>query len=262
MRERITYIVRNPSEFHPKQLGTSKASFAVNSLDAIKEQSITLSTKEIPPALWRVLRNCHELHIRWSGAQPYHTLAPFVSRVPPGLHVHFTPLEGRSAKRLCELLKDSFGQNIKCSNVKDAFTTPPILSERFSNSAARQFYHFTPSLLDLSLYIQQTICGGENFPCRLAAHDLKKADTFDIDFDAVSRVLTLKAVFTTANGDDGKWYEELIKGSGDGDTLEVGVLMSEEATEEEELRFSGFLTQAGRDDEPSTYQFTHQTHLI
>lgn len=253
MKERLTYIVRDPPSFNPSQLGNTNTAFAVNALDAIKEQSITLVPSEIPAALWRVLRNCHELHIRWSTAQPYNSLAPFVSRVTPGLHASFTPLANRSAKRICELLKEAFGKSVKCSNVQDAFTTPPILSDRFGSSASRQFYHFTPSLFELSLFIQQTICGAEQYACRLAAHDLKKADTFDVDYDAVSQSMTLKAVWTNANGDDGKWYEEINEGTGEHDTLEIGVLMGEEATEEEELRFSGFLTQIGRDDAPSMY---------
>jgi hypothetical protein len=114
--------------------------------------------------------------------------------------------------------------------------------------------------MDLSLFIQHEICGPDQFPCRLAAHDLKKADSFDVDFDAVSQTMTLKALWTNPNGDDGKWYEELLKGPGDGDTLEVGVLMGEEATEEEELRFSGFLTQIGRDDEPSRFPTSFVPH--
>ncbi len=47
--------------------------------------------------LWRVLKQCHELHIRWISSTPYASIAPFVSRASPGLHVFFTPQRNRSA---------------------------------------------------------------------------------------------------------------------------------------------------------------------
>jgi hypothetical protein len=251
MRERVTYVLqKGESVFKPDQIETTKTSLAISNIEAIKEHHIVFSSPEIPPEIWRVLRNCHELHIRWSTAQSYNLIAPYTSRVSPGLHVSFTPLQGRSAKRLCSLLKESFGQRLKCDSVDSAFTTPPVLSSRFASTASRHFYYYMPSLSDLSTFIQRTICGEDGIPCRLRASDLQKADVFDIDFDAISQSLTVKAIWTKPNSDDGKWYETHLKGSGTSDTLEVGVLMNEAPEEEEELRYSGFLTKVGKDSVP------------
>lgn len=45
--------------------------------------------------IWRVLQNCHEFHLRFASSRPYESIAPFSARVPPGLHISFTPLEGK-----------------------------------------------------------------------------------------------------------------------------------------------------------------------
>src|ERR1700753_328545 len=102
MRERVTYVLQKGElVFKPDQIETTKTSLAISNIEAIKEHHIVFSSPEIPPEIWRVLRTCHELHIRWSTAQSYNLVAPYTSRVSPGLHVSFTPLQGRSAKRLC-----------------------------------------------------------------------------------------------------------------------------------------------------------------
>jgi len=256
MRERITYIIREPtSEFSPDQLHVDAKSFAVEGLNAIKEDHLTFSYNQIPPPLWRILRNCHEFHIRWSSTQPYPNLSPYISRITPGLHVSFTPLQGRSGKRICDFLKSAFGQSMKCDKTETAFTTPSILSERFATSASKQYYTFVHNLQLLAFFIQKEICGQteKSIPCQLRAHDVTKADLFDLDYDAVSQSRVVKAMWTNPNGDDGKWYETLHKGPQTEDTLEVGVLMPEVPLEDEELRFSGFLTRVGQDSKPCEY---------
>jgi hypothetical protein len=97
------------------------------------------------------------------------------------------------------------------------------------------------------------ICGEDQYPCRLRAHDLQWADYLDIDYDAVSHAFVLRAFWSQSRADDAKWYETHLKGIKSSDTLEVGVLMNEISEEEEELRYSGFLTQVGRDKKPSTH---------
>jgi hypothetical protein len=263
MRERVTYIARDAAKVDPSQFQLSSKDFAVSQLDAVKEHQITLDKDELPAELWRVLRNCHELHVRWTTHRPYPALAPFVSRVPPGLHVTYTPLEGKSAKRLCQLIKDTFGgqgniggatgsTGIKCESVEEAFSTPNVLSERFASSAARQFYSFLPSLQNLSMWFQQHACG-ENVNCMLQAFGMQQADGFDLDFDAVSQTTSIKVVWSRANGESG-WDETLTKGTKKTDTLEVGVLMNETPEEDEELRYSGWSTKVGQDKKPCTSQ--------
>src|ERR1700760_3366349 len=157
MRERITYVLqKGEPSFNPDQIETTKTSLAITNIKAIKEHHIAFSSPEIPPEIWRVLRNCHELHIRWTSPRSFNLVAPYTSRLSPGLHVSFTPLQGRSAKRLCSFLKETFGQRLKCDSVESAFTTPPVLSSRFASTASRQYFYYLPTLSDLSLFIQKT----------------------------------------------------------------------------------------------------------
>lgn len=256
MRERVTYVQKGFLDFNPKNIDITQTSLAITGLDAIKEQQITFSQPEIPADIWRVLRNCHELHIRWSSAQPHDLVAPFVSRVAPGLHVSFTPLEGRSGKRICSLLKETFDPKLKCDSVEEAFTSPQPLSGRFASGASKQYYYFLHSLRDLSLYIQRTICGGDGIPCRIRATDLERAQSFDLDYDALSQSLVLKALWTKPNGDDDRWHETHYIGKSPTDTLEIGILTNEDPTDPEELKYSGFLTQIGKATKPSSTLFS------
>jgi hypothetical protein len=251
MRERVTYILTEPGagDFDPSSLEITPSTLAVPGLAAVKEHRLALSPAEVPAPLSRVLRNAQSLHLRWSSpvsrAAERPPLAPFVSRTAPGLHVFLTPLPGRSAKRLCALLRDVFGARVKCGSVDAAFTN----STRGGGDGARQFFYYVPDLAALSLWVQREVCGAEAYACRLRATDLEGADAFDVEYDA-SGDLVLRAVWTKANGDDGKWYETHMRGGGAADSLEVGVLVNEIPESEEDLRYSGFLTQIGKDAEP------------
>jgi hypothetical protein len=249
MRERVTYILTGAgaADFHASSLEITKSSLAVPGLDAVKEHRLTLSPAEIPAALARVLRNTRSLHLRWSSpvSRANAPLAPFVSRTAPGLHVFLTPLPGRSAKRLCALLRDVFGARVKCASVDAAFTNSTAAGD-----GARQFFYYVPDLAPLSLWAQRDVCGAEAYACRLRATDLEGADAFDADYEAESGDLVLRAVWTRPNGDDGKWYETHMRGGGDGDSLEVGVLVNEPPESEEELKYNGYLTVVGKDAEP------------
>ncbi|KKY20608.1 putative protein pbn1 [Diplodia seriata] len=98
MKERITYLLHVGEEaFDPAKLTVSKDSLAVPPLKAAKEHRFTLGFSELPQELLPVLKQTHELHIRWATAQPYISTPPYVSRVSPGLHVYFTPRKGQKA---------------------------------------------------------------------------------------------------------------------------------------------------------------------
>lgn len=257
VRERVTYILYEPyGAFNPQQLGVTDQFLAINDLDAIKEHTATFTTKDnLPSELKRVLRNVHELHIRWSSTAPYDTLPPYVARLPPGLHVSYTPLPGKNATRLCNVLKDVFGKEHlnKCDDIEKSFTSPRVISDRFASTAARQFYAFLPSLRESIPWIQREVCGDseEQYACRLHAAGLKRASSLDMDYDAVSQKIEVKALWTQGNGaDDEKWYETQLKGQNEGDSMEIGVLMPETPLEPEELRFSGWLTQLNKDKKP------------
>ena len=151
MKERITFVHSPDDAFDSKQLRVEDGALHVRSLKAAREDQLTFSFSELPQEvftsfqttftanlrkqLWRVLKQCHELHIRWTSTSPYSSIAPFVSRTSPGLHLAFSPHVNRTAyvsafpramlkdqaltvcsDLLCPLLHKVFGEQLKCAS--------------------------------------------------------------------------------------------------------------------------------------------------
>jgi hypothetical protein len=129
---------------------------------------------------------------------------------------------------------------------QDTFTTPPILSGRFSHSASGQFYSYVPNIEDLVHYMVHKICSLSSDDCKIQSQELLQADYFDFDYDSISHALVLKAFWSKSHLPTRQWTETYHLPSSDG-ALEVGVLMNENPDEAEELKYSGFLTQVGKD---------------
>lgn len=196
-------------------------------------------------------------------------VAPFVSTVPPGLHVFYTPQKDRPAyvdnssaplyslhlapliwnsDLLCSLLVKAFGSEIDCTLPEHAFTSQPILSERFASFAAYQYYENIPSLHDLIVYLQETVCGNDQ-SCRHKANALESADYVDFDYDTISQSVILNA-FWHAGPKFGTW-DEHIDNRKASVKVEAGVLANETPTNDEELSLGGFLVVLGEDEKPS-----------
>lgn len=103
MKERITYIIRDPknNEFDPETIKISDNGLGfTKGVDAAREWSVTVGLDELgeridsKTAQWvyEILRNSHEFHIRWSTPERYDAIAPFASRIAPGVHAFWTPL--------------------------------------------------------------------------------------------------------------------------------------------------------------------------
>jgi len=107
--------------------------------------------------------------------------------------------------------------------------------------------------MNLATYCQILFCPEDNFKCQLPTRDLLTADSFDADWDSISGALTFKAYWSGARGTE-VWKDtySLQQGAKEGGkgSLEVGILMNEVTAkgEEEELKYSGFLTQVGKED--------------
>ncbi|KAF2404613.1 PIG-X-domain-containing protein [Trichodelitschia bisporula] len=250
MRERITYLIHPGSDFDPSDIEITSTTLAVSGLNADKEHQITIGFEQLPKEIWQVLKDLHELHIRWASPRPYSTVAPFVSRVSPGLHISLTPRNDSTSNSdlpaLCPLLKTLFSRTLKCTSL-NTFTTPPILSGRFSSSASKTFYAPVFTLADLSAYIVRAICPEENFHCRLLAHDLRTAVSLDADYSAISHALVLRALYPAPPSAPAEpaWYETHHASSPG--ALEVGILRNEPATEPAALSFGGYLAVVGKD---------------
>jgi|SRR5579871_2113002 len=131
--------------------------------------------------------------------------------------------------------------------MKETFTSPPILSDRFSTVASRQYYQIA-SIDGVIIYIQNKICNSLDVQCQLRAHDLANADYIDMDYDSISHSVTFKAFWARPPNFDEVWHDTHRKVAND--TIEVGVLMNEQPDELEELRYSGWLTVIGKDKKP------------
>lgn len=152
---------------------------------------------------------------------------------------------------LCPLLKQLFSPNLKCHSIASAFSTPPILSERFSSSSTYQYFSPLARLLHFQTYLAKTICGESKGACVNEAASLSYANYVDIDYDAISHAVTLTAFCRgDVKADAAKTLPRKWKGS---DSLEVGVLQAETPDEPEELKLGGYLAVVGEDDKPGIY---------
>ena len=124
-----------------------------------------------------------------------------------------------------------------------------MISERFSSSAAYQYWELLPSLEGLVTYIQQKVCGQDGL-CKAKANALNHADYLDVNYDTISQSLVLNAFWHTNPYSDA-WEEKISIRQGS-TKVEVGVLANEKPTQPEELSLGGFLTILGEDAKPST----------
>ena len=123
------------------------------------------------------------------------------------------------------------------------------MSQRFTSSAAYQYFHPLHSLIDLSIYIQQKLCSQLRERCFDTAASIKYADYVDMDFDAISQVFTL-SIFHHKPPNSDSWHSR-ISNRGGQNTVEVGVLTNEPTKEIVEQSLGGFLTVVGEDEIPS-----------
>ncbi|KAH6681729.1 PIG-X [Halenospora varia] len=247
MRQRITFIQRPEDSVDPEKLKVTNNVISTKNIRAAREDRITFGFDELPQELYRVLKASHELHIRWVSRNPYDTIAPLVSRLSPGLHVFYTPQRNsNNSSLLCPVLKKVFG-DLDCLSPEQSFTNLPI--ERFSLSAAAQYYDPLSSLKDFVTYITHKLCKSADSRCLSRVSLLSSASTIDIDFDTISHALTLTAFWPIRDWD-------LDFKSTSGDRLEVGILSVEQAVELEELSLGGFLTVVGEDSKPSPTLFS------
>lgn len=254
MRERITFLHRPDDALDPKQLQLQNDTLHVTFLKAAREDKLIVGLYELPQELWRALKQCYELHIRWISPNPYLSVAPFVSTASPGLHVFFTPQRDKSADLLCPLLSKTFGARVDCRTPEDTFIHLPVASKRFASSAAFQHYQTLPSLTDLATYLHQRICPEEDESCRRRAASLKSADYLDIDYDTLSQSLVLSAFWHSPPLTEA-WNERIDKSKAS-DKVEIGVLASEKPAQPEELSLAGFLAVVGEDSKPNPTLFS------
>ncbi|KAL3419395.1 hypothetical protein PVAG01_09617 [Phlyctema vagabunda] len=248
MRQRITFLQEPQDSTDPQTIKVASESIKTRIANAAREDRITFGFNELPQELYRVLKASHELHIRWISPNPFSTISPLVSRLSPGLHVFYTPQrKDTGSPLLCPALKKVFG-DLDCQSPEESFTTLP--NERFSLSAATQYYQPVETLIDLVEYTKHKLCLASDQECIARVSALLGANTVDIDFDTISHALTLNAFW------EPRAWEVDLSNKNPKDRLEVGVLSVESPKEPEELSLGGFLTVVGEDKKPSPTLFS------
>jgi hypothetical protein len=136
----------------------------------------------------------------------------------------------------------------RANQLQKSFTNLPI--ERFSLSAATQYYQPLPFLTNLIEYIKHKLCKTSDSGCLSRVSLLHEASSLDIDFDSISHALSLTAFFPSQTWDINLSQPTLNQ------RLEVGILSVESPKEPEELSLGGFLIVVGEDSKPSPTLFS------
>ncbi|KAJ4303077.1 protease B nonderepressible form [Kalmusia sp. IMI 367209] len=259
MKQRITYLVKDPDSFTPEKLNVKDGSLTLNGVEAVKEHRLTFSLDELPAVLKKSLRQWHELHIKWASPEPHTAIPPFTSRVTPGLHVFFEPQETQPIDQFCDLLHAAFDLGLKCSSTQEAATTLAYLSERSRPDTSLQYYSYLPTLTQLVSYIRKNICSSSSKTCKERAESLLGVSYLDIDYDSTAAKVVLTA-FWESPPKEPIWTDHITALTGE-QTVEVGVLTHEPNPDPEDIAFGGFLTVLGRDTAPNKYQFTDALFL-
>ncbi|KAJ5752070.1 hypothetical protein N7520_008987 [Penicillium odoratum] len=268
MKRRITYIQRPEAPFVPEEVVVSTKSVTVRGLDATREDRLTFDLDDLPEELHKVCHQLQELHLRWATERPFDAVAPFVSRVSPGLHVHYTPLAaGQSSEALCSVLRTVFGvtegdqYGVDCTNPEDNFIAPPLRATESGAAASLQYHTQLPSLKSLVTFFQNNVCAG-GAECITRANSLLTADVVDLDFDASSNTLTMSGIWTSAP--EGGWVEEVHKSASSSDKVEFGLLGTEKGISADEIKVGGLLAVVGEDKKlkPTMFSFPSRHHVL
>ncbi|EXJ79885.1 hypothetical protein A1O3_08170 [Capronia epimyces CBS 606.96] len=272
MRRRPTYITHPSRAVNPADIQVYQNQLLLGALKAAREERLTLGLEELPQDVVDVLKESHELHVRWAPERPYNTTVPFLSRISPGLHVLYTPLKEDQPDRLCNLLHQVLGPGLRCESPQSTFTSPALISERFAQTASLQYYSLLPSIKPLVAYLQRKVCRPSDLVCLHTATLLNIADSVDFDYDSISHTLTLTTMwsrqpdiiydpigeFTTLDA----WNLDIPRSGSD--KVEVGILSPAPAPEPSDLQLSGFLIVVGEDDhpKPTLFSFPSRHHSL
>jgi hypothetical protein len=123
-------------------------------------------------------------------------------------------------------------------------------NDRFSLSAATQYYSPLVSLNNLHEYMRHKLCKVSQSECFERVAAILTAFSMDIDFDAISHALTITTFWAPQT------QSLHLVNTNAKDRLEVGILSVESPKEPEELSLGGFLTVVGEDTKPSPTLFS------
>lgn len=241
MKQRTTYLVSDPSATHPDNFVLQPRSLHIKSIKAAREDRFTIKYGELSPEIKSFLKQCDQLHVRWSTSLPYQSVDPFGSRVPAGLHVFLTPQPG-PIPPICEVLSLAFGIN-DCNSFELSFIEIP---------GARQFYSQLPSIKGFRAYVEDLMCSIEDKVCKDKVASLDSADYLDLKYDGVSQKLVINTYWSQPQE---SWSETITPIQQHKD-IEVGVLGNDKTPIKENVALGGFLHSIGEDENLDPVMFT------
>ncbi|TDZ87592.1 Protein pbn1 [Colletotrichum sidae] len=248
MRQRITFIHKPGNGVPFEALAVSDAGIKGPGIESVREDRITLALEELPAELSQLLGGTHELHIRWVSPEAYGTISPLSSRLSPGFHLFHTPKKDGQwdASKLCDALSRAFGVT-QCSS-SESFTSLP--NDRFSHSAALQYYESLENLDKFVHYVADTLCPASDTGCKSRAQDLKTAASLDISYDTISHALKVTAQWPYGS-------HGISAASTPNHRTEVGILTLDSSAKPEphEIGMTGGLTVLGEHTKPSPVLF-------
>lgn len=94
MKRRITLIHRPDDGVDPASVRVEGDSVSGPEIQAAREERLTFRLDELPGDVVDLLGRCaRQLHVKWATSSSYELPELLSSRVPPGLHVFYTPAE-------------------------------------------------------------------------------------------------------------------------------------------------------------------------
>ncbi|KAJ5663384.1 Protein pbn1 [Penicillium longicatenatum] len=261
MKRRVTYIQRPEAPYAPEQVSVRSGSISIDGLDAAREDRITFNLDDLPAEIRAICRQSQELHIRWATERSFDAVAPFASRVSPGLHVHYTPVAAdQSSDPLCLVLRTVFGvtdgdqHGVDCTSPEDSFIAPPLRAAGPGAATSLHYHTQLPSLMSLVDFLQKIACVGDS-TCNRHAETLFTADVVDLDFDTTSNTFTMSGIWAHAPKRDmlpRGWVESIERPVSKADKVEFGLLGTEKAIDADEIKVGGLLAVVGEDKKLST----------
>jgi hypothetical protein len=127
MRQRTTFFHHNEDAIDRAALKIKDRTITGPEIKAAREDRFTLGLEELPSELQQLLRDSHELHLRWSPATAYDAIGPWSSRLSPGLHIFYTPKNNDSttdpSDPICTFLRSA----ISIENCSQSLVSKPPL---------------------------------------------------------------------------------------------------------------------------------------
>ncbi|KAL1842400.1 hypothetical protein VTJ49DRAFT_5359 [Mycothermus thermophilus] len=247
MRERITYIQKLGDGLDPSTVRVDAGAIRAPDVHAIREDRLTFTLDELPGELRTLLADTQDLHIRWVSTHAYEAVSPLLARLPPGFHAFFTPGDGNDSVASYAAPTSPSVTGIQTN--PESFISLP--RDRFSHSAAHQYFQQLDSLGSFIQYAKDKLCSRADKACSARLDGLSRAASLDISYESREGVLRVTALWPYQS-------RPIDATSRPGVRTEVGILSGDKpkTLEPHELGVAGLLTVLGQDSKPSAAMFS------